>query len=116
MIALIITAVFVGRPLTRLDCAVVGNVNEHIDSLGDVMYSVGRTDPDGVHKFIPNAQTKFQKISGVSGLESVDGLAALGKTFEEVRAKLADYFQWVGRVEGTCKMMKAVWGLAIVLM
>lgn len=115
MILLVITAVYIGRPLTRLDCTVVGDFNEHIDSLGDVMYSVAGSHPDGVHKYISGAKDKFKEILGVKGLESVNGLAALGTTREEVRSKLGDYPEWVGRVEDTCRMMKAAWGLTILL-
>lgn len=116
VIILLVTAICIGRPLTRLNCAVVGDFNENIDSLGDVMYSVNGSHPDGIHKFIPDAKDKFKKISGVKGLESVNGLGALGTTAEEVKSKLGDYSQWVGRVEETCMSMKAVWGLAILLM
>lgn len=115
-IILIITAVFIGNPLTRLDCRLVGNLNEHIGSLGDVMYSVIGPDPTyGAYKVVSNAKDKFLRISGVKGLESVDGLDALGATGEEITRKLGSYLQWVGRVEGTCISMKAVWGLAIFL-
>lgn len=115
-ILLIITAVFVGSPLTRLDCAIVGSLNEHIRSLGDVMFSIAGPDPlYGMYKVISDAKDKFRKISGVNGLESVDGLDALGATGEDIRMKLGEYPQWVGRVEGTCKTMKAVWGLTIFL-
>lgn len=109
-------AVFVGKPLTRLDCAIVGDRNEHIGSLGDVLFSV--VGPDslyGAYQLISDAKDKFLKISGVKGLESVDGLDALGATGEDVRLKLGDYPQWVGRVEGTCITMKAVWGLTMFL-
>lgn len=109
-------AVFVGRPLTRLDCAVVGDLNEHIGSLADVLYSViGPDSLYGAYKVISDAKVKFLRISGVKGLESVDGLDALGATGEDVKLKLGDYSQWVGRVEGTCVSMKVVWGLAMLL-
>lgn len=115
-IILIVAAAFIGKPLTRLDCATVGDRNEHIGSLGDVLFSViGPDSLYGAYHVISDAKDKFLKISGVKGLESVDGLDALGSTGDEVRRKIGEYPQWVGRVEATCATMKAVWGLTIFL-
>lgn len=115
-VILLVAAVLIGKPLTRLDCGIVGDRNEHIRSLGDVLFSVIGPDPlYGAYQAISDVKDKFLRISGVKGLESVDGLNPLGATGEDVRQNLGDYPQWVGRVEGTCVAMKAVWGLTIFL-
>lgn len=115
-IILMVTAVFVGHPLTGLDCGAVGRLNEHIGSLGDVMYSViGPDSMYGSYKVIADAKDKFLRITGVKGLGPVDGLDALGSTGDDIKRKLGNYLQWVGRVQGTCSSMKAVWGLTIFL-
>ncbi|KAH0613430.1 uncharacterized protein H6S33_005316 [Morchella sextelata] len=116
-VLVIVMAILVGRPLTRLNCGVVGDFNEHITSLGDVLYSVEGmgVEGDGVYKNITDAAKKFSKVHDVDGLQGVEGLPALGKTREEVWSKIGDYDQWVGRVQRVCISMKIVWALAIIL-
>lgn len=123
-VVMIAVAVYIGRPLTQLDCGVVGARNAHIKSLGDVLFSIptnhtaweGRTEPYEGNMTRLRGEGHFGAVAGgVGGLRSVGGLPALGSTREEIRGQLSDYRQWVGRVEDQCQAMKVAWGFAILL-
>lgn len=121
--AMIVVALRIGRPLTQLDCGVVGARNAHIGSLGDVLFSTptSRTtwgEPVSYLLDLPRLRGEghFGAVdSGTEGLQSVGGLPALGTTREEVKEQMNDYRQWVGRVEDQCKAMKIVWGFSMLL-
>ncbi|KAL7270525.1 hypothetical protein RUND412_006766 [Rhizina undulata] len=112
-LGILISAVYIGQPLLHLDCAVVGAQNNHIDSLGDVVNSLDSSNYATDYRFIPNARKLFPAIQNVTGMESVNGLEALGETADSVISKLGSYEQWVGRVENVCVQMKGAWGIGI---
>jgi hypothetical protein len=115
-LALAISAILIGAPLTRLDCSVVGATNSYISTLGDVYFSIDYSPGAGeAENYIQNATSAFGRVGRVQGLRSVEGLPALGETRAEVMDQMGNYRQWVGRVEGQCIAMKVVWGFGIVL-
>ncbi|KAF8460083.1 hypothetical protein BDZ91DRAFT_799309 [Kalaharituber pfeilii] len=120
LILLVVTSVLLGKPLTGLDCAKVGQLNHLIDNLQDV-YSIppGELTADlgrlftSREKLFPFYDRTNSPGKGVIGLAGLNGEPGDKHALEQAKQAMGDYKQWVGRVDDYCVRMKVSFGMAM---
>ncbi|KAI5781720.1 hypothetical protein DFH27DRAFT_304239 [Peziza echinospora] len=113
---LIVCAVLIGKPVSDINCSLVGKLNNHIKKLTEIF----RKDSDSSQLY-PSSELNFPPYdtAATSPGPSVKGLRGLNTdyntTVEDANNALGDYRQWAGRVENTCTQMKVTFGFLILV-